>query len=173
MKNYYFYSVLKKLATYTMVFSLAAIFLMSFTGIRMLIHHCLSCDTTDVFLFANAGRSCDDIHHNHHENAVCHIDIHADEPLSCCAGDDEHDHDSCVNCCKTEIHYLVNEYEVYQERSEQRIEPVVLAVFLNLFLSIDDDDITAVSSPFFNDNPDPPKPVGRDFVIYAHQLKIS
>lgn len=158
-----------------MVFSLAAIFLLSFTGIRMLIHHCLSCETTDVFLFASANQACDAIHHNHHnqnEGAVCHINLDIDDATSCCAGEDEHDHASCENCCKTEIHYLVNEYEVYQERSEQRIEPVVLAVFVNLFLPVGGDDLPA-DSFYVNDNPDPPKLVGRDFVIYAHELKFA
>ncbi len=156
-----------------MVFSLAAIFLLSFTGIRMLIHHCLSCETTDVFLFASVSRSCDDIHHSHHEKTVCHINIDGNEPISCCAGDDEHNHNSCENCCKTEIHYLVNEYEVYQERSEQRIEPVVVAVLVNLFVPSNEDEFSAGHSFNHYADTDPPQLVGREFVIYTHQLKIA
>jgi len=165
---------MKKIATYSMVFSLAAIFLLSFTGIRMLIHHCLSCETTDVFLFANSGRSCDNIHHSKHEGSVCHVNIDGNEPISCCAGNkEEHDNNSCENCCKTEIHYLVNEYEVYQERSEQRIEPVVIAVLVNLFVPAIQDELPTGNSFNHYTNTDPPQPVGRDFVIFTHQLKIA
>ena len=159
-----------------MIFSLAAIFLLSFTGIRMLIHHCLSCETTDILLFASANKDCGAIHHNHHnhnEDAVCHISLNHDEAIACCVGDDEHDHNSCENCCKTEVHYLKNDYEVFQERSEQRIEPVVVAVLVNLFVPAIEDDLPA-GHPFNHyTSTDPPQPVGREFVIYTHQLKIA
>jgi hypothetical protein len=167
---------LKQLATYTMVFSLAAIFLLSFTGMRMLIHHCLSCETTDILLFAYSANQCASVHHNHHDhndNAVCHINLNHDEAIACCEGDGVLDHNSCENCCKTEFHYLKNDYDVYQERSEQRIEPVVVAVLVNFFVPVVDDELSTGHSFNQYTNTDPPQPVGRDFIIYTHQLKVA
>ncbi len=165
---------MKKIATNILVFSLAGIFLMSFTGVRMLIHHCLSCDTTDVALFSFTGGDCDALHHKHTESAACHIPVSGEDATACCAAkhDDDHD-DACGNCCKTEIHYLKNEYQVPQERNEHKIEPVVLAILIPLYLSIDDFEPFNDLALGQTSNADPPKPVGRDFVIFSHQLKIA
>lgn len=165
---------MKKIATNILVFCLAGIFLMSFTGVRLLIHHCLSCDTTDVALFSFAGGDCDALHHKHAENTACHIPETGEETGACCVPENANDHnDPCGNCCKTEIHYIKNEYQVPQERHEHRIEPVVLAILIPLYLSVED---YLPLNDLFSDkrsNADPPKPVGRDFVIFSHQLKIS
>lgn len=162
---------MKKLATNTLVFTLAAIFLMSFTGVRLLIHHCLGCDTTDIALFSLAT---DDLHHRHAEAASCHIDFGDESNSSCCPVDHSNDHEqSCENCCKTEVHYLKNDYEMQAERSEKRIEAPVLAVLFHFVApSVTNELPSKLSEQYFTDS-GPPTPVGRDFVIYAQHLKIA
>ncbi len=166
--------MVKKIATNILVLLLAGIFLMSFTGVRMLMHHCLSCDTTDVALFGFAGSDCDALHHKHAENTACSIPVHGEDVGACCASGHSHNHnEACGNCCKTEIHYLKNDYQVSQERNEHKIEPVVLAVLIPIQLSLDTFNTTRDLTLGQLSNADPPNPVGRDFVIFSHQLKIA
>ena len=162
---------MKKIAIHTLVFTLAAIFLMSFTGVRLLIHHCLGCDTTDIALFSLAT---DDLHQKHAEAATCHIDFGDEGHSGCCPVDHSDDHEqSCKNCCKTEIHYLKNDYEMQAERNEKRIEAPVLAVLFHFVSPIITNELSSkLSEQYFTDS-GPPKLVGRDFVIYAQHLKIA
>jgi len=161
--------LVKKATTYTMAYLLATMFLLSFTGIRMLIHHCLSCNTTDVALFSFAADECDI--HQHHNEAVCHIPVSGEAGSGCCETEHDEEGDACGQCCKTEVHYLKNDYQVSQERNEQRIEPVVVAVLTSIYVDSDEQPIPGKQHNHFT-NTDPPKPVGRDFLIFANQLKI-
>ena len=162
---------MKKIAKNTLAFTLAAIFLMSFTGVRLLIHHCLGCDTTDIALFSLVT---EDLHHRHAEATTCHIDLHDAGHSGCCPIDHSYDHEhSCENCCKTEVHYLKNDYEMQTERNEKRIEAPVLTVLFH-FMAPNILEIlpSKLSEQYFTDS-GPPKLVGRDFVIYAQHLKIA
>ena len=152
-----------------MAYLLATMFLLSFTGIRMLIHHCLSCNTTDVAIFSFAGGECD--MHQHHAEAVCHMPVSGEAGSGCCETEHDEEGGACGQCCKTEVHYLKNEYQVSQERNEQRIEPVVVAILTPLYLDLVEDPLPSNQYIQFT-NTDPPKPVGRDFLIFANQLKI-
>ncbi len=153
-----------------MAYLLAAMFLLSFTGIRMLIHHCLSCNNTDVAIFSFATDKCS-IHHAN-EEAVCHIPPSGEANSGCCETAHDAGDDDCGHCCKTEVHYLKNDYQVSQERNEKRIEPVVVAILAPLFLLQDADLLPGKQMIRQFANSDPPKPAGRDFLIFIQQLKI-
>ncbi|MDR4988818.1 MAG: hypothetical protein RG741_08295 [Bacteroidales bacterium] len=162
-------SVLK----HSLAFLLAFIFLLSFTGVRMLIHHCLSCETTDVAIMAFGSRECDDWHHGEAQQGVCHLPATGNAVTDCCTTHEHNEGEACGNCCKTETHYIKTEYTLTQERNEQRIEPVVFSVLYTLLLA-DETVLPAHNNPgSFIHNSDPPRAVGRDFVIFAHQLKIA
>lgn len=152
-----------------MAYLLATMFLLSFTGIRMLIHHCLSCNTTDVAIFTFATDECSI--HKHHDEAVCHFPVTGESLSVCCEEEHNPEEDACGNCCKTEVHYLKNDYQVSQDRNEQRIEPVVVAVLTSLYVDYIEKPTSGKQHNHFT-NTDPPKPVGRDFLIFANQLKI-
>ncbi len=163
---------MKKLATNTLALTLATIFLMSFTGVRLLIHHCLGCDTTDIALFSLA--SDDSMHHKHAEATTCHVAFDDDGHSGCCPADhgDDHEH-GCENCCKTEVHYLKNAYEMQTERNEKRIEAPVLAVLFHFVAPYTPEELPSNLSQQHHTDSGPPTPVGRDFVIYAQHLKIA
>ncbi len=164
---------MKKLGINILALSLAGMFLLSFTGIRMLIHHCLSCETTDIALFAFAENDFDHMHHEHASTMSCHVNFEDESEINCCDANAEHHATTCSDCCKTEVHYLKNEYQVSQERNEQRLEPALLAVLLPLINLQDHKLNPAVHLYAQSCNTDPPKPVGREFLIFAHQLKIA
>ncbi len=165
---------MKKLATNILAFTLATIFLMSFTGVRLLIHHCLGCDTTDITLFSLAAEDCNSMHHKHTEATTCHISFDGDGHTGCCPGDDNDDPaNSCQNCCKTEVHYLKKDYDMQPERNEKRIEAPVLAVLFHFVAPYIPEELPSNLSQQNHTDTEPPTPVGRDFVIYAQHLKIA
>ncbi len=167
---------MKRLALHTVSFSLAAIFLLSFTGVRMLMHHCLSCEVTDVALMGFGGGNPEALHNFHvASSSVCNIDDDwQDVDHTCCShAPDEHT-EACHGCCQSEVRYLKNDYQISQERSPSRVEPVAQPAI---------NELRAVVSPLMqhlafsppgnlDDEAPPPNPTGRDFVIFAHQLKI-
>ncbi len=186
---------MKKVLTHILALVLASIFLVSFTGIRLLIHHCLSCDTTDIALMGLGVDATTSMHQRHAREATCHIvpgeDTTAscelpvcgtDFPLvaklsleavpgSCC--DTGHDgYAYCGDCCQTEVHYLKTEYEVPREKVENRIQPVQLALAITTLFHVVDQPDTPLALHRITPDRAPPKPVGRDFVIYAQHLKI-
>lgn len=150
---------------------LATIFLVSLTGIRLLIHHCMACDTKEVSLVANFDGCCE----HHQENYSHQGTITCSFPLtgesSCCVefgqcGMDE-------DCCRDEVIYLVNDYELTHERQSIRIESLMVA--LNIETSF-------CSLICFSDNNDfipqnyaepPPRIVGKEFVLFTRQIKIG
>ncbi len=140
---------------------LAFMFLVSFTGIRMLIHHCMSCETTEYAFAINAEDCCGGIHH-HHEAACSH---EPSDEHGACGLADTHD------CCETEIQYLKNDYQIAQERLVPKVVPVEM-VATPLDLSgfwteppvLTPIDINTLDSP-------PPKFTGRDFILFTNQLK--
>ncbi len=164
---------MKRIATHTMVFLLASLFLLSFTGIRMLIHHCLGCETTDIALFAFAYDDCDATHHTHAGSATCHFPASDDHRHGCCEAHDEAHEDACGNCCETEVRYLKNDYQVPQEKSEPRLTPVMVAVLTPFLIPSEEDQALPGMLDGHSSNSGPPRPVGREFVIYTHRLKIS
>jgi hypothetical protein len=156
-------NILKHILSWT----LAAIFLVSFTGLRLLIHHCMACESSDIYLFAQVDDCCEHHSHNHNRQNTC--ELPADETASCCSASDSQSH--CENCCKDEIVYLVNEYDVSLERHQNKVIPVEFdLVFISLNELCGFDSSEYKFTPHNNFIP-PPKWVGKDFILFSHQLK--
>lgn len=151
---------------------LAGMILVSFTGMRLLIHHCFACDTTDVVLAAFAPEACDAFHDNHHTHSHC--EIHGTgygDNTPCCENAEEGLVADCQDCCDTEHHYARTEYRVVQENLDIRVLPQEMeAPFVkktDLLNPISSHVEVAIVIP-----PEPPPGHwGRDFVIFSHQLK--
>jgi hypothetical protein len=165
---------MKKLLHHIAAIILAGLFLVSFTGIKMILHHCLSCNTTEYSLISQFIGCCD--------QQATHLPGTSES--SCCTSNDGQN-DLCVinnkkniathcdNCCENEVVYIKNDYDVSSERQEIRVLPLVIAVIpalTNEFqLSVFSNSITSFSETF----QPPPKLAGKDFVLYSHQLKVS
>ncbi len=163
---------MKRIAKHIMVFLLSLIFLVSFSGIRLMMHHCFSCETTDITFLGFASEDARSMHQKHREASSCHLPAHGKETHTCC---DSHAHDDaeCKDCCESEVHYLKTDYKVSHEKSEIRVAPLELTVLIPvLYPSEDAGLLTAKEYRFYPDRA-PPRPAGRDFIIYSHQLKIA
>ena len=158
-------NILKHILSWT----LAAIFLVSFTGLRLLIHHCMACESSNIYLFAQVDGCCEHHSQNHNQQNTCQLPL--DEAASCCSAGNSQSH--CENCCKDEIVYLVNEYDVSLERQQNKIVPVEFElVFISLNELCGFDSSEYKFTPHNNFIP-PPKWVGKDFILYSHQLKTD
>jgi hypothetical protein len=166
---------MKKILHHIAAIILAGLFLVSFTGVKMILHHCLSCNTTEYSLTSHVVDCCDRhaVHHSSDLKAstCCTSDYGEDE--SCVLSNEKHQAIHCDNCCENEVVYVKNDYEVSSERQEIRVLPLAIAIipsFLNEFQSsVYSNSITSFSESF----QPPPKLVGKDFVLYSHQLKVS
>ncbi len=149
-----------------MALVLASFFLVSFTGFRLLVHHCMGCEMTEV-VFAGSPADC------------CHKEQDA-ETNSCCTeyGDPAGSNAACSldlnsECCDIQTIYLKGDFELVSERSTVKIEVPVLAAFVFIAETAWDQEpkILFHGTTTFEDPP--PRLTGRDFVLYSHQLKIS
>ena len=162
---------MKRLGIQLLSMLLAGMFLVSFAGMRLLTHHCYTCESTDVIVagFSQDDRF-DDIHHHHHEGNNCQENHSGGNPT--CCDDFEKGHDChCGEDCESEIHYLRAEYDASADRSPEKIvspEFVLLSVFV---VSVQEVEETSFSLPFISLNDPPPKPAGRDLVILSCRLK--
>ncbi len=161
-------------------------FLVSFTGMRLLIHHCMACDATDVALLGLQAEDPEAMHRDHAkdgtcaipiddaEAATCHIPLDDTEGVSCCYTHGDHSDNGCGDCCQSEVHYLRAEFEVTPDKHEPRIEPVMITLHPGLTQAawFVPEMSANLIMPVVNERP-PPRMTGRDFVIYAHHLKIS
>ncbi len=163
-----------RLARQLMALVLASLFLVSFTGISLLIHHCLACDTTDIALpWVSADEACA-MHERHTETASCHLPAGAGHDSECCDIPLHEDNSSCGSCCESEVRYLKTDYEVAHEKTVLRVLPVETTMLTHHENVVEDVVAGPPTSGLFirSDRP-PPKPVGRAFVIYSHQLRIA
>lgn len=153
---------------------LASMFLVSFTGFRLLVHHCMSCDTVDVFFAGYSADQCKDIHSRHHMSKHMQTDDAVDAS-SCCSGDHHHT-TSCAlssGCCETEEVFVRNEEVVSHERLTIKLQPLEKYASLpSALLLAQTVNALSLESGFFQYIQPPPKLVGRDFLIYSHQLKF-
>ncbi len=150
---------------------LATIFLVSLTGIRLLIHHCMACDTKEISLVAYADDCCDhhQENHAHHGTNSCSFPLTGEK--SCCAESGQCGMDE--DCCKDEVIYLVKDYELSHERQTIRVEAVMIAIHADLnFLSLFNDLEKEFFTPHNYAEP-PPRIVGKDFILFTHQIKIG
>ncbi len=167
---------MKRLVLQSLALLMASMFLLSFTGIRMLIHHCLACETTTKALIGLAPENCQQFHLDHTGAAACHLPSGFSDGLQsdCCPGDEDVHGHACGSCCESEVEYLKNDYQVVQEKQGIRIDPVAVAPLTPMIpvVAVEESVLPGLSLCTAT-NTDPPRFVGREFVIFAHQLVIS
>jgi hypothetical protein len=157
---------MKNAIRHTLVFLLVGFFLVSFTGFRLLVHHCMGCEMTEI-VFAGSPADC------------CHTEQGA-ETNSCCTENTDPAGSNAVcgldldsECCDLQTIYLKGDFDLVSERSTVKIEVPVLAAFVFVAETAwDQETISLVHGPTTFEDP-PPRLTGRDFVLYSHQLKIS
>lgn len=164
--------IMKRILTHSLAFMLAGMFLISFSGMRFILHHCLSCETVDFLIAGRAVDFCEDPHSCHFPGTN-----HAHEAMpgsACCTLGDPHAAGCAlgVECCITEDVTMEPPEVVVQERPAYQIQPVTLLLafvtegglfFLDETTTVGEDATWA----------DPPwKPSGREFIIFSHQLKF-
>ncbi|MFN2395778.1 MAG: hypothetical protein ABR597_08835 [Bacteroidales bacterium] len=160
---------MQNILKYILTWALAFIFLVSFTGMRLLIHHCMACESSDVYLFSQIDDCCEHQSHNHNHKNSCQLTV--DETSSCCSANDTQTH--CENCCKDEVLYVINEYDISLDRQQLKIELLefqIASILLNELHGFDSSEY--IFTPNNNFIP-PPKWVGKDFILYSHQLKTD
>ncbi len=153
-----------------MAITLAGLFLLSFTGLRLEAHHCLSCGTSDYSLFAPAEDCCSSSPGQ--KQGACSF-LPVGDASSCCDTPTDEAESESQECCEDEVVYLVNEYDIAKERPHPKTGPIVTAC-------LDLHDTTRVFAPveaiknsLQNFTDPPPRISGRDFVIFSHQIIIG
>ncbi len=181
---------------------LACSFLVSFTGIRLLVHHCAGCGTSEVVFLGDASACCmnpsdgsvafllagtynasvgneTDAETDKRASLSCRADTGVisvadmEASLSCCAAAAQ----SCSlsgqeGCCNFESLYLKADLNLTVEKPLPRVEVPVSDVAV-LFPAMLSLSVFASSLLAPNCFIDPPpRLTGRDFVLYSHQLKF-
>ena len=146
---------------------LATIFLVSFTGMRLVMHHCSGCGTTEIVLASVGTDSC------------CGQTAGASEPgkgsasdMACCTPEDITCHAGIhAGCCQFEDLYLKGEFTLIIDKVSPRIDlPVVADAITPEPIDAAIHSTGIVATPYHVTNP-PPRLAGRAFVLYSHQLK--
>jgi|GEM_PF-2576403 len=148
--------------------TLAGIFLLSFTGVSLILHHCMACEITEYYLTVNSGQV---EHHHKDEGHSCYDETENsgkenDDDLHVCGifkNDTEH--------CKTEFEYLKHDYEGFQIHSVSNFIPFPIVfsdeIILSNFCCSD-----SIAGKIVQDYIDPPpKLVAKAFIIFTNQLK--
>ncbi len=151
---------------------MASLFLVSFTGIKMLVHHCMSCETTAYSLISHTDGHCPqpELAELTDESACCISEVVNEN--SYCSSIENVCNGCTDNCCDNEVLYFVNDYEVSFERNEFNLSPWVQALLPSLLN--DYYSLTAPVPTFYTiDSQPPPKWVGKEFILFSHQLRVS
>ena len=188
---------MKKIIRTITALVLASIFLVSFTGIRLLVHNCAGCGTSEIVFAIETVSCCGKLHapddhtvpiltadhqvRNHeatpntaagevaadneadlNKAAACCI---ASEPGPCESGCGE-------SCCDFESIYLKGEYDFTFSKAMGTILVPVLDIPADIAGETCDtaDRQFNLTDTSFNDTP--PKLSGRNFLLFAHQIKI-
>jgi hypothetical protein len=146
---------------------LASLFLVSFTGIQMLVHYCMSCNTTEYNLDFSEQK-CTNHEPIQSTQTCCSIDIIKD---GCC--EITSDAAQCDDCCSHETFYLKNDYQVAYERHDQKILPVVFSLLPSVLHEVVQQLSAKEDHSLMNALPPPPMRTGKDFILYSHQIKIA
>jgi hypothetical protein len=154
---------------------LTGIFLVSFTGLRLLVHHCAGCGTSELVIIGDASDCC----MNPSEDAFdfliagADLDTETSEPMACCAATAQ----SCgltgqESCCDFESMYLKADLKLMVEKPLPRLDMPVseLAAIFTAMMCFSAVASSPLAADYFIDPP--PRLAGRDFVLYAHQLKF-
>lgn len=144
---------------------LAFVFLVSFTGLPMLMHHCFSCESTSIHLFSQI-QDCCEAHREHHHHSCADQE---NPETDCCS---QHTDEACENCCKDSLIYLQNDYTFSLDRQILKILPWEFAV-LGLITFEAEPNLTLSGAFGLDDacHDPPPRITGKTFLIYTHQLK--
>jgi hypothetical protein len=152
---------------------LLATFLVSFTGLRIQMHECATCNSREISFFGEAQSCCSSSENASSDEGSCALPL-ADNATSCCdIPEEETAH--APGCCTDEVLYVFNDYEFAKEKQHQRVEPLVITCVALLANSFDASDLS-VQKQLINPGDDSPPPLnkaGKDFVLFTHQLKIS
>ena len=161
---------------------LAVIFLVSFTGIRLMVHHCAGCGTSEIvfemespsccsmLLAENAQSAHDDMEHKAPSEG---LDASFEAITCCVAIESDHCDSSCgQSCCSLETIYLKGEYDVTLSKAVATLLVPVMDIQADIagqasHAALQQDNLPCTS---FDDPPH--KRTGRAFVLFAHQIKI-
>lgn len=144
---------------------LASVFLLSFTGLRLLSHYCTGCQTEDVSLFTEMQSCCSN--HQHEESMQCDLEMAVD---TCCTEDQPV---PCSNCCSEQVIYVKHKYEVVTYSEQLRLLPVMITIPVFVYHHLSAQKVTGdeLSFGLFSAQP-PSRIVGKEFLVYSHQLKL-
>ncbi len=157
-----------KLFRNVLLIFLGAVFLLSFTGLRLLLHSCMGCSTSEMHLFAVDEGCCAAFEQDLAVDFLCSVDT---KTISCCS--DVMPEADCSNCCEDKVVYLINDYELLNKKSEVHIgSQLLVRIIANAELMNFDPRQIHASFPV-NYYPPPPAYVGRDFILFSHQIKIG
>lgn len=149
-----------------------SVFLVSFTGVRLFMHECATCNSTEISIIQTEASCCSAVSET--DNAgICEIP-YDDNSADCCSTPASNSGCKTDDCCTDQVIYLVNDYDFSKERSQERVEPQVLKFLQIAFAIVNvipaDETISFGYFPF---SEPPPKLSGKEFIIFSHQLKIS
>lgn len=155
---------MKTALRHTLSFLLAGFFLVSFTGFRLIVHHCMGCEINEVVFSAELTDCCRTVQET---PSCCQEHATAEGETPAC------DLQLTEECCNIQAVYLMGDFELISERTTVKIDiPVVVAWQATSDIISGPTPETRVYTAGASEDP-PPRLTGRDFVLYAHQLKIS
>jgi hypothetical protein len=158
--------MVKNAIRHTMAILLAGFFLVSFTGVRLLVHHCLGCNLTEVAI-AGIQHDCCQTNQDGDEHTCCTKNGHQSGSNNAC------NIEYGEGCCDLETIYLKGDFELISERTTIKIETPVVAALDVAVETIADSGFNVFNQGAATFEEPPPRLTGRDFVLYSHQLKIS
>ena len=157
---------MKKQLNILLALALAFNLLLSFAGIRMLVHYCFQCDNTEYALFTDIGHDCCDLEHNHNHDKNSVND--------CCSVLDSPDttHEHCDSCCETEFKYIQHDYKAANEKPVVKINIPVTFVPETIETACCASCVEESRPAKCITDPPPRFYSGRDFVLFSHQIKV-
>ena len=154
---------------------ISLIFLVSSSGVKLFAHHCFGCDEINYSIIANFTDCC--AHHSVHYSpqAVGCCNIASGEGI---AKSDIPEYPQCGSsaqrCCKEEVVYLKNDYEVLMSKQDKRLVPAIIAILpaLTERLLLPDNWSELILFSHNGLQP-PPRPTGKFFIIFTHYFKVA
>ncbi len=159
--------LMKKVSQIFLSLMLATIFLLSFTGVRLVAHHCFHCETTEINIFSASHHDCceENKHHHHNENPTNN---------SCCENlqYSSSNEGGCGHCCSTNSKFVKQDYQLSHVKNVIKIFAPESDISTNVETA-SGNTCTTEDSIFKNHEKPPHKfSCGREFVIFSHQIKV-
>lgn len=148
---------------------LAATFLVSFTGVRLLVHQCMGCETSEIVFAGEAVSCCAS------SQADLHLLQQAEGNSSCCAipGSKSCSIPGESACCDIEVVYLKGDFQIAKRMITDHTEFLSLDDLTSPSTNVFDMGIVKTSLVGFSYIDPPPRMVGKAFVFFAHHIKIA